>query len=143
MALKPSAIRGARIVGARYVRTKRQENPDGRMPLFDHLRELRNRLVKVILVIVAGMIAALCFSNQTWSFVVHPFCSATIGGVSGCHKAGDQLVISGVFDPFFLRIKISFFLALLGTSRARRSGPTSSPAPRCRSSSAAPPSPTS
>lgn len=116
MASKPSAIRGARIVGARYLRTQRRDNPDGRMPLMDHLRELRNRLVKVILVIVVGMIAALCFSNQTWNFVVHPFCSASIGGLSGCHKAGDQLVISGVFDPFFLRIKIAFFLALVGTS---------------------------
>jgi len=63
MASKPSAIRGARIVGARYLRTKRRDNPDGRMPLMDHLRELRNRLVKVTLVIVVGMIAALCFSN--------------------------------------------------------------------------------
>jgi sec-independent protein translocase protein TatC len=85
------------------------------MPLFDHLRELRNRLVKAVLVIVAGMIAALFFSNQTWSFVVHPFCSASIGGQTGCKTVGDQLVISGVFDPFFLRIKIAFFLALIGT----------------------------
>jgi len=30
MASKPSAIRGARIVGQRYVRAKRRENPDGR-----------------------------------------------------------------------------------------------------------------
>ena len=35
--------------------------------------------------------------------------------MSGCRKLGDQLVISGVFDPFFLRLKIAFFLALIGT----------------------------
>jgi len=116
MASKPSALRGARVVGTRYVRFKRRQNPDGRMPLFDHLRELRNRLVKSVLVIVLGMIAALCFSNQTWRFVVYPFCSASINGLSGCHSVGDQLVINGVFDPFFLRIKIAFFLALIGTS---------------------------
>ena len=34
MAPKPSAIRGARIVGERYARSKRQANPDGQMPLF-------------------------------------------------------------------------------------------------------------
>jgi sec-independent protein translocase protein TatC len=28
---------------------------------------------------------------------------------------GDQLVVAGVFDGFFLRIKIAFFLALIGT----------------------------
>jgi sec-independent protein translocase protein TatC len=115
MASKPSAIRGARIVGQRYVRAKRQENPDGRMPLMDHLRELRNRLVKAILVIAAGAIAAGFFHNETWSFVVHPFCSATINGQTGCKVVGDQLVIPGIFDGFFLQIKIAFFLALIGT----------------------------
>jgi sec-independent protein translocase protein TatC len=115
MASKPSAIRGARVVGERYVRFKRQQNPDGRMPLMDHLRELRNRVIKVILVIVAGMIVALVFSDQTWNFVVHPFCSAVIRGQSGCHRAGDQLVVNGVFDAFFLRIKVAFFLALIAT----------------------------
>jgi sec-independent protein translocase protein TatC len=115
MASKPSAIRGARIVGERYVRTKRRENPDGRMPLMDHLRELRNRLVKALAVIVVGMIVALVYSNQTWSFVTRPFCSAVINGHTGCHVVGDQLVVAGVFDGFFLRIKIAFFLALIGT----------------------------
>ena len=115
MASKPSAIRGARVVGERYMRSKRQGNPDGRMPLMDHLRELRNRLVKAILVIIAGMIVALVYSNQTWTFVTRPFCDAVINGHSGCHVVGDQLVINGVFDGFFLRIKIAFFLALIGT----------------------------
>jgi sec-independent protein translocase protein TatC len=115
MASKPSAIRGARIVGARYVRMKRRENPEGRMPLVEHLRELRNRLVKAVLVIIAGMIVALCFSDQTWNFVVHPFCAAVINGKSGCHQTGDMLTVGSVMDPFFLRIKIAFFLALIGT----------------------------
>jgi sec-independent protein translocase protein TatC len=115
MASKPSAVRGAGVVGARYLRSKRQANPDGRMPLMDHLRELRNRLLKAVLVIVAAMIVALVYSNQTWTIVTHPFCSAVINGHSGCHVVGDQLVINGVFDGFFLRIKIAFFLALIGT----------------------------
>jgi sec-independent protein translocase protein TatC len=115
MASKPSAVRGAGVVGARYLRSKRRANPDGRMPLMDHLRELRNRLLKAILVIIAAMIVALVYSNQTWTIVTHPFCSAVINGQTGCHKVGDQLVINGVFDGFFLRIKIAFFLALIGT----------------------------
>jgi sec-independent protein translocase protein TatC len=85
------------------------------MPLMDHLRELRNRLLKAIIVIVAAMIAALFFSDQTWNFVVHPFCSAVIQGHTGCTQQGDRLVINGVFDAFFLRIKIAFFIALIGT----------------------------
>ena len=48
MAKLPGAIQGARIVGERYVRSQRQQNPEGRMPLFDHLRELRNRVVGIL-----------------------------------------------------------------------------------------------
>jgi sec-independent protein translocase protein TatC len=116
MAKKPGAVAGARIVGERFVRSKRRENPEGRMPLMDHLRELRNRLVKAILVIVAGMIAALVFSDQTWNIVNRPFCDAVIRGKTGCYQFGDQLVVTGVFDPFFLRLQIAFFFALIGTS---------------------------
>jgi sec-independent protein translocase protein TatC len=115
MATKPSAVKGARIVGQRYLRAKQQANPDGRMPLLDHLRELRNRLVKAILAIVLGMIIAGVFSNQTWSFITRPFCEATIRGMTGCHQVGDTLIVTSVFDGFFLRIKVAFFLALIAT----------------------------
>jgi sec-independent protein translocase protein TatC len=114
MARKPSALAGARIVGERYVRSKRQ-NPEGRMPLMEHLRELRNRLLKALIVIVLGMTVALIFSNATINVVTHPFCSAVINGHTGCRTVGGQLVINGVFDGFFLRIKIAFFIALIAT----------------------------
>jgi sec-independent protein translocase protein TatC len=114
MAKRPSAIAGARIVGERYVRSK-QDKADGRMPLMDHLRELRNRLLKAIIVIVLGMIVALVFSTRTLAIVQRPFCEAVVNGHTGCHQLGDALVISGVFDGFFLRIKIAFFFALIGT----------------------------
>jgi sec-independent protein translocase protein TatC len=115
MVPKPSAVRGARIVGETFLRSKQRANPDGRMPLFDHLRELRNRLVKAVLAIIVGMIIAGVFSNQTWSFITRPFCEATIRGMSGCHQVGDTLIVTSVFDGFFLRIKVAFFLALIGT----------------------------
>ena len=59
MANVPGAVQGARIVGERFVRTRRRQNPEGRMPLMEHLRELRKRLVKSVLVIILGMIVAL------------------------------------------------------------------------------------
>jgi hypothetical protein len=45
MAELPGATQDARIADERYVRSQRRANPEGRMPLFDHLRELRNRVV--------------------------------------------------------------------------------------------------
>ena len=55
MAKLPGAIQGARIVGEQYVNSRRRANPEVRMPLFDHLRELRNRIVKMALTLAAGM----------------------------------------------------------------------------------------
>jgi sec-independent protein translocase protein TatC len=115
MASKPSAIRGARIIGERYVRSQRRANPEGRMPLMDHLRELRNRIIKAAIVLIAGMIVALCFSTPLLNLIQRPFCDATINGMTGCKQVGDQLAITGVFDSFFLRITISFYIALVGT----------------------------
>ena len=115
MADKPSAVKGAAIVGGRYLRAKRQENPEGRMPLMEHLAELRIRLFKAALAIALGMGIALFFSNPTLQFVLRPFCSASINGHSGCHVYGDQLVVNSVFDPLFIRIKIAFFIALICT----------------------------
>ena len=77
MASKPSAIRGARVVGERYVRFKRQANPDGRMPLFDHLRELRNRVVKVALAILVGRRCVVGRSTSgSGTFMQRPYCQA-------------------------------------------------------------------
>ena len=85
------------------------------MPLLDHLAELRSRLFKAALAIALGMGIALFFSNQSLSFVTRPFCSAIINGKTGCTSFGDQLVITGVFDAFFIRIKVAFFFALIAT----------------------------
>jgi sec-independent protein translocase protein TatC len=116
MARKPSAVQGAAIVGGRYLGAKRRQNPEGRMPLMDHLRELRTRLVKAAIVLILGMVAALVFSNQTWDFVTRPFCQAMVGGHTGCRTLGDQLIVNGIFDPLFIRVEIAFYLALIGTS---------------------------
>src|ERR1700733_8406291 len=115
MASKPAALRGARIVGERYVRSKQRANPDGRMPLMDLLRELRNRVVKAALAIIVGMIIALCFSSPTINWIMKPFCEATVHGLTGCKTPGDQLTTTGIFDPLSLRIKLAFYIALIGT----------------------------
>jgi sec-independent protein translocase protein TatC len=86
------------------------------MPIMGHLRELRNRIVKAGLTIVAGMVLGFVFFHPIWAVVDHPFCSAVINGKTGCHRAGDQLVVTGVFDPFMLRIKIAFFVGLIVSS---------------------------
>jgi len=116
MAKLPGAIQGARIVGEKFVHAQRHQNPDGRMPLMDHLRELRNRIVKVALALAAGMAVGFYFFHWVWTTIERPFCSAVINHMSGCHQVGDQLVINAILDPFYLRIKVAFIAGLLLSS---------------------------
>ena len=88
MAKLPGAIKGARMVGEQYVRSQRQQNPEGRMPLMDHIRELRNRVVKMALALAAGMTAGFVFFGPAWRVIERPLCSAAIRGHSGCRTLG-------------------------------------------------------
>ena len=89
--------------------SQRQSNPDGRMPLMEHIRELRNRLFKAVLALAVGM--AIGFIPQVydrlWRFVEHPFLLAA---------GHDKLIVIGVFDGFMLRVQVAFFFGLIITS---------------------------
>jgi sec-independent protein translocase protein TatC len=114
MVSKHSAIRGVRVVGERYVRMKRRENPDGRMPLMDHLRELRNRLVKIALAVCAGAVVGWIFYNSITSFLQEPFCSAVRGCRTG--EAGRYLQMIGVLDPIYFKFKVAILAGAVITS---------------------------
>jgi sec-independent protein translocase protein TatC len=117
MAKLPGAIQGARVVGERYVRAQRQQNPEGRMPLFDHLRELRNRVVKMTLALIAGMIVGFVFFNPVWHFIERPLCRATIRGATGCQILGvDKLALNGPLDAFYLRVKVALIVGIILSS---------------------------
>lgn len=114
MAKLPGAVQGARIVGERFVHSQRQQNPDGRMPLMDHIRELRNRIVKMALALIAGMAIGLVFFNPIWKFIERPYCRA----VGGCktNVIGHTLIVTSPLDGFYLHIKVAFVVGVIVTS---------------------------
>ena len=113
----PGALRGARIVGERFLRSRRQQSPDGRMSLIDHLRELRNRVVKMALGLVAGMIAGFVFFTPVWNVIQRPLCSTAIRGHVGCQTLGvNQLVLDGPLDSFYLRVKVAAIVGVILSS---------------------------
>ena len=87
MAKLPSALAGARIVGERFLHSQ-QQNPEGRMPLMEHLRELRNRIVKAALALAVGMTAGFVFFGPAWHLIERPLCHAVIRGHTGCQALG-------------------------------------------------------
>jgi sec-independent protein translocase protein TatC len=117
MAKLPSAIAGARIVGERFVRAQRQQNPEGRMPLMDHIRELRNRVVKIALALAAGMVLGFVFFAPAWRVIERPLCHAVIRGHTGCATLGvNQLALDGPLDSFYLRVKVAVIVGLIVSS---------------------------
>jgi sec-independent protein translocase protein TatC len=117
MAKLPGAVQGARIVGERFVRSQRQQNPDGRMPLMDHIRELRNRVVKMALGLIAGMIVGFVFFTPVWHIIQRPLCSVKIRGYTGCTQLGvNQLVLNGPLDAFYLRVKVAVIVGVILSS---------------------------
>jgi sec-independent protein translocase protein TatC len=92
---------------------KKEKDPEGRMPLADHLRELRNRLAKAMLAIVVVTIVAAFFYNDIINFFTKPVLSSV-----GCptnftelakQKDGTcaQITINGLLAPFTLALKVS------------------------------------
>ncbi|WP_255205397.1 twin-arginine translocase subunit TatC [Actinomadura sp. BRA 177] len=79
--------------------------PDGRMPLMDHLRELRNRLIKAILAFVVGAIVGWLLFDPVWDFLKQPYCSLPQSHV--IDKDECSLFVNGIFSSFFLKLKIS------------------------------------
>lgn len=80
-------------------------DPEGRMPLVEHLRELRVRLVKSVLAIVLASLLAAIFYRDLFNLVTDPFYQ-----VADDYKAkGYQLTLNfqGIGDPFSYALKIS------------------------------------
>ncbi|KUO11030.1 twin-arginine translocase subunit TatC [Streptomyces sp. DSM 15324] len=92
---------------------KQEKDPEGRMPLADHLRELRNRLGKSVLAIVVGATVAAVYYQDIINLLTHPIQEAV-----GCSRPFSELAkesdgacgnitMSGLMGPFTLMIKVS------------------------------------
>jgi sec-independent protein translocase protein TatC len=103
---------GVRLPGLRH-------NPEGSMPLMEHIRELRNRIFKALLVIAAGAIAGWYLYPHIWHFIEAPYCRldlTTHVQVTGGHGKNCQLFVTGIFDAFFLRLKIAIIAGVILSS---------------------------
>jgi sec-independent protein translocase protein TatC len=87
------------------------------MPLMDHIRELRNRVVKMALALGAGMIVGFVFFNPVWHVIERPLCHAVIRGQTGCNTLGvNMLALDGPLDPFYLRVKVAVIVGVIVSS---------------------------
>lgn len=83
---------------------------DARMPLVEHLREFRTRLIRAMLAVVAGSIAGWFFYDQIIDVLIEPICQEGIKGVADGRC--ESLVVTGVVGPLSLQLKVSLFAGL-------------------------------
>jgi sec-independent protein translocase protein TatC len=88
-------------------------NPEGRMPLIEHIRELRNRLFKAGLGLVAGGIVGWIFFDPIWTILKRPYTGLP---PEHCIQQKCDLVVHGIFDGFFIHLKIALMVGALLSS---------------------------
>ncbi|HEY0237484.1 MAG TPA: twin-arginine translocase subunit TatC [Friedmanniella sp.] len=90
--------------------------PDGSMSLFEHIAELRYRLVIMALTILVGTIAAWFFRHELTDVLFYPYEQARAALLAKNPNANITLFNDGVASPFTLALKVSALAGILATS---------------------------
>jgi sec-independent protein translocase protein TatC len=93
---------------------KTEKDPEGRMPLAEHLRELRNRLVKSLVAIAVATVITAFFYKDIIEFFTDPILRAVGCEHSFAELAEDtsetkcaRIVQNGLLSPFTLALTVS------------------------------------
>ncbi|MEU5241418.1 twin-arginine translocase subunit TatC [Streptomyces lydicus] len=97
---------------------KQEKDPEGRMPLAAHLRELRNRLLKSVLAIGVVTVVAMWQYQAIAHFITGPVIDA-VGCPNGTAAAGPrahpcaEITANGLLAPFTIMLKLSLTTGLV------------------------------
>ena len=80
---------------------------DESQTLVSHLIEMRNRLLRTVLVLVIAFIALFPFANTLYTWLAKPLLSSL--------PAGGQMVATAVTTPFFIPMKVAMLTAFVIT----------------------------
>ncbi|MGO9062604.1 MAG: twin-arginine translocase subunit TatC [Candidatus Binataceae bacterium] len=83
---------------------------EARMPLIEHLKELRVRLIRSIIAIAVGFVLAYLFVDQIFHILTVPLSQASHNKV--------LLIGTGIGEAFFTKIKVALVAALFISSPA-------------------------
>jgi sec-independent protein translocase protein TatC len=82
------------------------EIEESKMPLLDHLVELRNRLVYSVAALIVAFVVSYVFADDVYAFLVRPLADVFEG------ETGRRLIYTGLAEAFFTYLKVAFFAAL-------------------------------
>ncbi|MFI8263409.1 MULTISPECIES: twin-arginine translocase subunit TatC [unclassified Streptomyces] len=90
---------------------KQAKDAEGRMPLVEHLRELRNRLLKSVLAILVITIVAAFYYKNLIDFMLKPMLDS-VGCTNGVVSQRNgrpcaDMTVNGLIAPFSIALKVS------------------------------------
>jgi sec-independent protein translocase protein TatC len=95
------------------------ELDDGRMTLVEHLTELRSRIIKAVVAVLAGAVVAFVAYNHIFRFLIEPYCSSlsdearrTAIALTGDPDASCKLVARDPLEGFGVRITVSTYTGI-------------------------------
>ncbi|MEO7260364.1 MAG: twin-arginine translocase subunit TatC [Jatrophihabitantaceae bacterium] len=94
----------------RSLRRSARANPEGRMSVLDHLRELRRRLIIVMIIIALGAIVGWFLYNPLLALLKQPYCNISYEHRLGAlNQSAEQckLLFRAPLDGFTIRLKVS------------------------------------
>ncbi len=85
----------------------READPEGRMTLVEHLRELRDRLIKSLVAVAVGALVAWVAYNRIFDILIHPYkdlCDSATDTLTNC-----RLIATDPLEGFTVRLKIATY----------------------------------
>nr|WSW70204.1 twin-arginine translocase subunit TatC [Streptomyces sp. NBC_00995] len=96
---------------------KQEKDGEGRMPLADHLRELRNRLLIAVVAVVVITSVTAFFYQDLIDFLIRPILES-VGCTDGRKlqengKPCAEMTVNGLVAPFSIALKVSLMAGVL------------------------------
>jgi len=80
---------------------------DKKMPLLDHLIELRQRLLYSVAGLIVFFLICFYFASHLLTFLIQPLCDLRPNDPQGC-----KVIYTAMHEAFFTEVKVAFFAAL-------------------------------
>jgi sec-independent protein translocase protein TatC len=90
----------------------KDKSKTARMPLLEHLREFRKRVVRSATAITLAAIIGWFFYNEIITKLAEPVCDLALAQKTGSNTCG-SLYISGVLGPLNLQIKVALLTGVI------------------------------
>ena len=93
---------------------ERRSDPGRPMTMVEHLQELRRRIVISVLALAVGAIAGWFVYGPVFNFLIHSYTVACqhLPKVRRPPQGCNAVVVSGVVEPFLIRLKVSTYSGL-------------------------------